>query len=154
MGTRLSKILILVLSVYLYNAISQFSGAAELRSIHSNGRAILLIEGNLELGDEESVARKLRQTNVQEIWLNSNGGRLVTGIGIGRVIRSSKLATRIPRNATCASSCVFAFVGGIVREVDESARVGVHMASLMFSDKYIKALRTILLSKKIKKLVQ
>jgi hypothetical protein len=41
---------------------------------------------------------------------------------------------------------VYAFVGGVIREVGRGGKVGVHMASLQASDGYIHRLRRVLLN--------
>ena len=81
---------------------------------------------------------------LRDVALDSLGGSLEAGIRIGEAIRAHALATRVPAGATCASACVYAFIGGIIRTVEKGGRVGIHMASGAFSDTYVAALRTIL----------
>ncbi len=75
---------------------------------------------------EEFVQRTGR---VDEIWFNSGGGDVEAGYGIGRAIRKRGLATRVPADAICASACVDAFVGGVVRFADEEKTIGIHMGT-------------------------
>jgi hypothetical protein len=83
-----------------------------------------------------------------EVCFNSPGGSVDGGISLGRTIRRLQLDTCIAPNYTsekykpetplqtertvlvdrafCASACVFAFMGGINRTVEEGSSVGVH----------------------------
>ena len=79
------------------------------------------------------------------VFLSSDGGLLFEGIALGNFFRSQGFATRIGRSQSCASACVFAFLGGVVREVEPGGKLGVHMASRMFSDQNVQKLRRILL---------
>src|SRR3954447_8790579 len=67
-------------------------------------------------------------------------------MSIGYFLRRTGMATRVGPSASCASACVFAFLGGVVREAHSSSRLGVHMSSMMFVDEYIRHLKKILLT--------
>lgn len=60
------------------------------------------------------------------------------------MIRERRLGTAVGAGAVCASACVFVLAGGVVRDVDPRARIGVHMASMMYDDEYIAALKSLL----------
>ncbi|MBI3513338.1 MAG: hypothetical protein HY060_04640 [Proteobacteria bacterium] len=83
------------------------------------------------------------------VYLSSGGGSLGEGMALGSFFRSEGFATRVGRNQSCASACVFAFLGGIIREVDPAGRVGVHMASLMLVEEYVQNLKNLLLDNEI-----
>lgn len=70
-----------------------------------------------------------RHPRVDEIWFNSGGGDVDAGYGIGQAIRKRGLATRVPADAICASACVDAFVGGVVRFADGNKSIGIHMGT-------------------------
>jgi hypothetical protein len=80
------------------------------------------------------------------ITLSSNGGSVVGGVQLGREIRRLRLATTaapkvqawdakggrlrtVVASAPCYSSCVYAFAGGVRREVLDGASLGVHQFS-------------------------
>jgi len=71
---------------------------------------------------------------------------LQTGIRIGEIIREHKLATRVRAKTSCASACFYAFVGGIIRSVDDSGQIGLHMASKAMVDEYPERIRRALLN--------
>jgi hypothetical protein len=83
------------------------------------------------------------------VLFNSRGGLLSEGIALGVHLRAEGFATRLGPSDSCASACVFAFVGGVVREVDKSGKVGVHMASLAFVDEYVAKLKKVLLDQSL-----
>lgn len=70
-----------------------------------------------------------KQRRIDEVWFNSGGGDVEAGYGIGRAIRKRGLATRVPADAKCASACVDAFVGGMVRFADQEKSIGIHMGT-------------------------
>ena len=112
--------------------------ALDLRSETYNGRPILMLHGEFERGDSERVERFLHaDPATQEVQFHSPGGLLSQGIAVGQVLRKASIATRVPASASCISACVWAFLGGVLRAVDDDAKVGVHMASMMFNEDLI-----------------
>ena len=95
-------------------------------------------EGRIEADTAEVFREFLTQLDapVQEITLNSIGGRLAGGLALGRSIRESGLATRVGdsrgcngtegRVGVCASACAYAFLGGVRREVGPHGHLGFH----------------------------
>jgi hypothetical protein len=59
-------------------------------------------------------------------------------------LRASQVATRVAGGRECASACFYAFLGGVLRSVAPSGRLGVHMHSAARSDAYVGKLREIL----------
>lgn len=125
----------------ILTAFVQSAHALDFRVLStSHGRVLLLQDKPAQkevpsegfvLGDDERFVEWLRRNpEVSEIWFNSGGGHQDTGIAIGLVIRHVGLATRIPKGATCASACTDAFMGGVVRRVDDGARFGLHMPTV------------------------
>lgn len=76
------------------------------------------------------------------VVFHSPGGNVAGAMEMGRLIRRSKLDTRavatLPpvsagssvRSAVCASACALAFLGGVRRQVEPGARLGVHQFAL------------------------
>ncbi len=79
---------------------------------------------------------------VHFVVLNSPGGDLLAGLELGELIRSSGATTGVGKTVQlqgegvshleeikpgiCASSCSFAFMGGVERAVNDGSRLGVH----------------------------
>ena len=139
MGRRVGVVLLLLIL-----SVSGAQGAA-LRMLDSGSFRNLVVAGRLEAGDEARVAKALDAANgVREVWLNSDGGSLETGIRIGEILRRHNMATRVRSRDVCASACVYAFLGGIIRTVEKGGKIGIHMASGAFNAAYMDALRKIL----------
>ena len=101
-------------------------------------RPCVLASGSV---DKTTVAAFLSFIRAQHIApgalvvLDSEGGYLLQGIRLGEEIRRAGFATAVNRydaaaqafaTADCASACVFAFLGGVRRDVAPGSRVGVH----------------------------
>lgn len=117
-------------------------------SLRQSPEPAILASGEITTGDAarfEALVSRLRP-RPSVVYFASNGGLIVESMKLGLALRSAGFASRIGPGATCASACVFAFLGGVIREVDGSARVGVHMASLMFVDDYVEKLKSVLLN--------
>jgi hypothetical protein len=107
----------------------------------------IIADGEIQLGDAQRLASYLKRApKIGTILFNSPGGNLAEGIDIGTLIRSRGLATRVGAGDECASACVYAFVGGVIREVEKGGRVGVHMATVEGWDDYVQAIKAELLN--------
>ena len=114
-------------------------------TLHPNGNLVVL-EGRIELGDLEKVARISRESSPTGIYLASPGGNLAEAIRIGALVRRLAWETRtldgpevppalrvgvarsygirdVARNGMCASACFFIFIAGIYRD---GAALGIH----------------------------
>jgi hypothetical protein len=88
-------------------------------------------------GKFESFLKKSRAGGF--VLLNSNGGSLLGGVELGRVIRKYQLHTSVGKSTrrpshmyeeeitkgNCLSSCAFAFLGGVSRTAEPN-EIGVH----------------------------
>ncbi len=72
----------------------------------------------------EAVARALPPH--VPVVLNSSGGSFLGGIMLGLTLRQHGSPVLVPRGAVCASACAYAFLGGVVRQAPNGARIGVH----------------------------
>lgn len=64
------------------------------------------------------------QPHLNEIVLESGGGRVFAARGIARLIRVHALDTHV--ETTCASACTLAFIAGVKRSLGPDARLGFH----------------------------
>lgn len=88
---------------------------------------VLVAAGGVAAGDAQRLKAAIERTpGVSEVWLDSPGGDAAEGPKLGRVIRSARLGTRVGSGYMCASSCTFAFLGGVVRRVEPGASYAVH----------------------------
>lgn len=141
MGRRLS-VFVLTLAGLFY-AVS--AGAADLTVRDRGTGGVILLAGTIQRSDVSAIAALLEgPAPVREVRFDSKGGSLEAGIEIGERIRSRRLATRVTAGSVCASACVYAFLGGMIRAVEEGGRVGIHMASAAFNDAYVDAVKGVL----------
>lgn len=92
-----------------------------------NGKNVVVISGQFTAGDSVRLKSFLASTGpVSEIWLDSGGGNAAEGPLVGEVIRAARLKTRVAEGFACISSCSMAFLGGIVRQIDDNALYGLH----------------------------
>ena len=62
------------------------------------------------------------------LYLNSNGGKLLYSIEIGKTVREKNIETFI--TDACDSACGYIFVGGIKRNIQKYRMMGFHQASV------------------------
>jgi hypothetical protein len=88
----------------------------------------LRAEGSIDLGAAVRFAEEIeaRGEYVKSVALNSPGGSVDDALAMSMLIREKGLNTRIASKALCASSCPIVFAGGVSREADKDAVVGVH----------------------------
>ena len=63
---------------------------------------------------------------VRVIYLHSPGGVVSQALRMSRLIRDRELATHVPRNGYCASSCPLVLAGGTKRSAGKPSWIGVH----------------------------
>jgi len=142
MGRRL-RTLALAAAVLL---VAGAAGSAEIEVVdHASGHLVILA-GTILRSDVAAMTALLEGTSdLREVRFDSRGGSLEAGIDIGEAIRARRLATRVTVGSVCASACVYAFLGGVIRAVDAGGRIGIHMASAAFNDAYVDAVKQVLL---------
>ncbi|QWE06391.1 ATP-dependent Clp protease proteolytic subunit [Polynucleobacter sp. JS-JIR-5-A7] len=62
------------------------------------------------------------------LYLNSNGGKLLYSIEIGKTVREKNIETFI--TDSCDSACGYIFVGGVKRNIQKYRTMGFHQASV------------------------
>ncbi|WP_420410479.1 hypothetical protein [Hoeflea sp.] len=89
---------------------------------------ILEAEGSIDPGAADRFAEEIaaRGEYVKVLTLNSPGGSVDDALAMSALIREKELTTRVAAKALCASSCPLVLAGGLAREADEDAIVGVH----------------------------
>lgn len=98
----------------------------------------IFADGDIDKGAAERLETFLREHDVpqkSEIVLNSEGGDLLTGMNLGRIIREHGLFTEVGKEGgrpfdilpgECYSACALAFLGGTYRFYKNDSEYGVH----------------------------
>lgn len=89
---------------------------------------ILKAEGLIDVGSADRFAREIeaRGEYVTVVALNSPGGSVEDALTMSTLVREKGLDTKVAAKSLCASSCPLFFAGGVAREAEEDAIVGVH----------------------------
>ncbi|MEQ8395603.1 hypothetical protein [Thalassobaculum sp.] len=134
----------LLASLVALFALTSVAHALQLDRITTKQGTILTLSGEFVAGDANKVLDALSREPIMEVRLHSPGGNMKAGIDVGVTLRAAQVATRITSGRECASACFFAFLGGVLRSVDGTGRLGVHMHSAAGNDEYVAKLRQIL----------
>jgi len=95
---------------------------------HNAEQALVLIEGELVLNDVDVFRDRIAAVRKAVVAFDSNGGSLIAGIEIGKMIRLKNFATLVTQGARCASACSIAWLGGTQRLMAPQAQIGFHAA--------------------------
>lgn len=98
-------------------------------SVEVDGRAALRLRGAIAAGDADRIVEALQRDRPELLTLDSPGGSVSDALQIGRVVREIGTDTHLPAGAVCLSACPYIFAGGVARDVDDAARLGVHQHS-------------------------
>lgn len=92
--------------------------------------------GRIEPGTAEEFNRFLKDETgqVKRVFLHSPGGSVSDAISMAQAIRNAGIATIVPDNAYCASSCPLLFSGGVEREAGRKVWIGVHQVFTLPSE--------------------
>lgn len=114
------------------NAPSQITTSVELLQqpirfdLQSNG--VLLAQGAIDYGAAGRFQKEIeaRGEYVKTVSLDSPGGSVGDALAMSKLIREKKLGTRVSSGALCASSCPIILAGGVTRQAEDGAVIGVH----------------------------
>lgn len=103
-------------------------------AIDDQGRASAV--GRIEPGIAADFDKFLtaHQGKLKQIWFHSPGGSVADAMAMARAIRKGNIATYVPENGYCASSCPLAYSGGVTREAGKKAWIGVHQVFTLPSE--------------------
>lgn len=89
---------------------------------------IMKAEGSIDLGASGRFAEEIaaRGEYVKAVSLNSPGGSVDDALAMSTLIREKGLNTKVAKKALCVSSCPLVFAGGVAREAEVDAILGVH----------------------------
>jgi len=90
--------------------------------------ATALLEGAIEAGDAERIAKQIEALDPQpdRVLLNSPGGSVRDALDLGRFLRDAELNTAMRDGDICYSACPYLLASGVTRDVPDTASVGVH----------------------------
>ena len=116
------------LACMLVLASSANAADISVSKLDSSGRAWVTFEGDIVPSDVEQFQQKTSTISKAIVVMRSDGGSVLAGIEIGKIIRLRNYMTLVPDNARCASACAIAWLGGTTRYMAAKARIGFHAA--------------------------
>lgn len=146
-GGRLLRVIVILLSLMV---ASGPASALKFAPLTPDGRPVLLVydcglfkaDGHcLEHeegfsgadrkypGDAAVLDGALRERAYSEVWLYSGGGDLAEGVKVGEVLRRHQAFVVVPDGSRCISACTVAFLGGVLRDVQQKGTYEVHAYS-------------------------
>lgn len=132
------RCLVGTLSCIVASVLASSASAITIEQRVVGGQSILMVTGEFQRPDGDKFKRAAeRAGRIDEVWFSSPGGNVMAALEIGRYLRKSGLATRVPSGASCASACTYAFIGGVFRAVDPKAKVGVHNSTVSGNDELL-----------------
>ncbi len=142
----------LIAAAILFGAVALPAPSADALTFtpaSSGAGTVLRADGTFAIGDMDKLRAQFQRASasskpVHTVALNSGGGNVKEALEIGRYLREKKVSTRVDAGKECASACVYAFLGGLVREAGDNAKFGVHMHSLYGSQQYVDKLKGLL----------
>jgi hypothetical protein len=90
------------------------------------------IDGVINLNDDgvfDKVTKGLNGAKVVVV-LNSPGGNVLAGLGIGALIHDNKFSTQVPEKVTCTSMCSNIWLAGATRYAALDSKIGFHSAGI------------------------
>ena len=111
------------------------ASSATIKSLPGkHGGVVITLSGQIITGDSDAFISEIQHAHaagksVENVQLNSGGGRLVEGVKLAAAVREAKISTSVDQGAVCASACFLIFAAGDPKFVGDGARIGVHKAS-------------------------
>jgi hypothetical protein len=101
----------------------------------SDARAIY-IRGVIERDDLQKFKHVIEENKITRavVILDSSGGHVLSGIGIGNTIREKGFTTFVPNGNMCSSMCAAVWLAGTPRLLEEHSKIGFHAAAAMEVD--------------------
>lgn len=110
----------------VFSSVVHAEDLADIRSPKIQGNT-LTIAGRIDshIYDFLSYAGEALK-KVEVVELNSFGGSLDWGLDIAQKLKAMNIRTKLSSGNVCASTCVFLFAAGRVREADSDTWLGIH----------------------------
>lgn len=128
MHFRLSRQQLLTYIFAVAGLSASCASGAEIETLRIDGVVMLLVSGELLEGDAALFAKGLTEAQPDAVILSSPGGRLIESLAIGRHIRKKQMATVVPPDVVCASSCALIWLAGKTRFMASNSLIGFHAA--------------------------
>jgi hypothetical protein len=127
------KKIVTIFALLFFPAIAQSEIAVKINNTLSNRCTtfVFTIEGKISKNDLQIISGQIdkakpRACPMPTFLLNSEGGDIQSALQIGRLVRKQEGIVNVNAGFKCLSSCVLILAGGVWRNIDEEAKIGIH----------------------------
>lgn len=114
---------------YLQRAVDEYRPAEPTFSLNTINHNTLLLEGDIGYGATRQLKTILdNNSGMNQLILNSDGGVIVEGRGLAKLVKKYDLSTSVEKR--CYSACTIVFIAGTHRKLSTSAELGFHQYSV------------------------
>src|ERR1019366_1655478 len=104
-----------------------------------NGRDMIVVNGQINAGDDREFIRLASGHDRALIFLNSPGGSMIAALNIGKFVRLRGWDTAVADKQLCFLACAVLWLAGINRYMAETALIGFHAAYRVEHDKAVES---------------
>src|SRR5688500_1630790 len=131
------RLAILCATIGMIQILAQISpacAASFTTAVTKAGQTIVLLDGKIERGDGQKLARLVDALDdqgraVSALYLNSPGGNGSDHHAMAALVNLLRISTIVADGAECASACFTVFAAGYRKYAGYLALIGVHRAS-------------------------
>lgn len=124
-----------------FTALTSAASAASITTLtqdpsdKESGFFYVVVYGRIEPGDDAKFDKLVADKGIKSavVDLNSPGGEMYAGLGIGRSVKRHNFDTVVGGESTCTSMCALIWVAGMQRYYEGKAKIGFH--SMAVADK-------------------
>lgn len=121
------------------------ASAASMSVLDFPGGCAVVIKGTILPDDPARFERLMTErSECRAVAFDSQYGQELPAMRIGQMIRARQMLTKVPDDASCAGACLYAFVGGAFRSIDDKGRVGVRMPSFAHSERVVREIQRLI----------
>lgn len=118
---------VLFASLFIRGLHGSAASAAEIKADKTEaGTVIIWVSGEIKNGDDAKFRRLSIEHKDAIVVLDSDGGRLMPALEIGKIIRLAGYTTMVGDDFVCTSSCALIWLAGSPRFLETEGKVGFH----------------------------
>lgn len=123
--------------VMFFAGMTNAFAADIVHRVAKNGEDVIIIWGEIKLGDDEKFNKVAAPITSATVILNSEGGSVYPSLEIGKSLRLKGYSTLVMNGYDCQSACALIWLAGSPRRLSKSARIGFHSIYQMSGDKTV-----------------
>lgn len=125
------------MTAFFFLGVTNAFAADIVHKVAKNGEDVIIIWGEIKLGDDEKFNKVAAPVTSATVILNSEGGSVYPSLEIGKSLRLKGFSTLVMNGYDCQSACALIWLAGSPRRLSRSAKVGFHSIYQMAGDKTV-----------------